>query len=299
MAAYNNQLFSDSLDLTVVSYNMHGFNQGFPSVRGLIGSVYPDVFLLQEHWLTPANLNKFSETFPGYFPFGSSAMVDCMALGPLKGRPFGGVMTLIKNSLRSLTECIYSTERCVIVRIGDLMLINIYLPCAGTSDRVLICSDLFSEIASWVDQFTLCRCLIGGDFNIDLDSVCEVSLLVNRFSVDYGLTRCDKLFGSTSTYTYDNVALNHKSYIDYMLTSDIENVREFAVMELDDNLSDHLPIMSVCSCNLSVSINYPNASGKTEKSVSEINQLRWDHADLSLYYYSTLQHLQPIASRLN
>ena len=35
--------------LTVVTYNMHGFSQGFSIERDLSLSIVPDVFLLQEH----------------------------------------------------------------------------------------------------------------------------------------------------------------------------------------------------------------------------------------------------------
>jgi len=38
---------------------MHGFNQGRAAIEDLIMKEKPDVFLLQEHWLTKSNLNKF------------------------------------------------------------------------------------------------------------------------------------------------------------------------------------------------------------------------------------------------
>ncbi len=60
--------------LKLVSYNMHGFNQGCPAIDELITHEKPDVILVQEHWLTPANLTKFDSRFGGYFTFGSSAM---------------------------------------------------------------------------------------------------------------------------------------------------------------------------------------------------------------------------------
>ena len=47
---------SVSLELLVISYNMHGFNQGYQTVRDLTCDLKPDVFLLQEHWLTPSKL---------------------------------------------------------------------------------------------------------------------------------------------------------------------------------------------------------------------------------------------------
>ena len=49
--------------LEIVSYNMHGFNQGYTAVQDLITSINPDVFLLQEHWLTPFNLSFLIRIF--------------------------------------------------------------------------------------------------------------------------------------------------------------------------------------------------------------------------------------------
>jgi len=53
-------------ELSIVSLNMHGFNQGSHTVRDLANDVKPDVVLLQEHWLTPANLYRLDENFPQY-----------------------------------------------------------------------------------------------------------------------------------------------------------------------------------------------------------------------------------------
>jgi len=47
--------------LTVISYNMHGYNQCAENVRDLIRTLHPDVIALQEHWLTPANLVKLDQ----------------------------------------------------------------------------------------------------------------------------------------------------------------------------------------------------------------------------------------------
>jgi len=102
-------------NLEIVSYNMHGFNQGYTAVHDLITSINPDVFLLQEHSLTPSNLFIFDSNFPVNFSYGCSAMTKHMESGMLPGRPFGGVMILIKNALHSLTETIYCEERCAIV----------------------------------------------------------------------------------------------------------------------------------------------------------------------------------------
>jgi len=77
---------------------MHGFSQGSHTVRDLMLYSKPDVFTIHEHWLTPASLSKLESEFPQYIRFGSSAMSSCVDSGILRGRPFGGVMTLVNRS---------------------------------------------------------------------------------------------------------------------------------------------------------------------------------------------------------
>ena len=70
-----------SRQLKIVSFNMHGFNQGFSAVDELIHKIDPDVVLCQEHWLTPANLHKFNDHYGSYFTFGSTAMSNVAYAG--------------------------------------------------------------------------------------------------------------------------------------------------------------------------------------------------------------------------
>lgn len=133
MASSDNRNYN-CRQLKVVSFNMHGFNQGFPAIDEMINSIDPDIFLCHEHWLTPANLHKFDDHYGSYFTFGSTAMSTQVEAGILRGRPFGGLMCLIKNDLRSITQVIHSEERFIIVRISDVLIINVYLPCVGTRE---------------------------------------------------------------------------------------------------------------------------------------------------------------------
>ena len=104
--------------LKIVSLNMHGFNRGFTAIDEMIKSLKPDVFLCQEHWLTPANLHKFHDHFNSYFTLGSSAMSDEIETGILRGRPFGGLMSLIKNDLRYLTKTIHSENQFSVINLA-------------------------------------------------------------------------------------------------------------------------------------------------------------------------------------
>ena len=110
-----------------------------------------------------------------------------VASGILRGRSFGGVVMLINNRLRSITETICCGERNSIVRVANYFIVNVYWPCVGTSDRLLICDDVFENILAWHERYNMCECIIAGDFNVDLDSpdpiakrillsVCEIIL---------------------------------------------------------------------------------------------------------------------------
>ena len=108
---------------------MHGFNQGFLVIENLIENDLLDLFLVQEHWLTPENLYKLEKFFPEYFFLGCSAMNLQVGSGILRGRPFGGVATLIHKRLRSVTETIQCEERFCIARVANYSVVNVYLPC--------------------------------------------------------------------------------------------------------------------------------------------------------------------------
>jgi len=57
MARINNSGSSEPSKerLVIISYNLHGFNQGFTGLQNLIQTLCPDVIMLQEHWLSADN----------------------------------------------------------------------------------------------------------------------------------------------------------------------------------------------------------------------------------------------------
>ena len=95
---------------------------------------------------------------------------------------------MIKNDLRSLTQTIHSEERFIVVKVANYLLINGYLPCVGTRDRMLICEELFDNLWYWRERFPDCECLVAGDFNADLNNVCDdMARYVNSFISSRGL----------------------------------------------------------------------------------------------------------------
>ena len=279
--------------LSIVSFNMHGYNQGQTAINEMIENCCPDIFLLQEHWLTPANLRKLS-SFQQYFSVGCSAMSHVVEVGMLTGRPFGGVAVLINNKLRRITRTVHCAQRYAIINIGNLLIVSAYFPCTGTANRNLIYSDLLADIGSWLDQYTSYEWVIAGDFNVDLNETDTVTSLVNDFCDKYSLSRCDQLFNIMCP-TYVNETLNHRSTIDYILTSATHSVSEFQVLDPDTNFSDHLPLRCVIDYDLPNDRN-PRDAGINQKST--IVTLRWDHGDVNSYYQYTGAHLQVILQYL-
>jgi len=70
----------------------------------------------------------FADNITNYYTFGKSAMSERVALGPIVGRPYGGTSVLVKNKLLRITECIFCADRYVVIRVGNLMIFNMYLP---------------------------------------------------------------------------------------------------------------------------------------------------------------------------
>ena len=281
--------------ISIVSYNMHGFFQGRPAVDDIIANNPPDVIMLQEHWLTPSNLTKFDDCFPGYFSFGCSAMTNVVEAGPLRGRPYGGTMIMINNKLRKVTVNVTSSERFSVIRIGDCVIANVYLPCCGTEDRLLIIEDVLTDCLSWCERFPGCNYIIAGDFNADLRQSGPASKLINSVISQHSLYRSDVLFNKTDYVTYDNLALNHRSTIDYILASSGDIVLNFEVLEPDINFSDHYPIAATCKLSLTVSID----STTSNRASDDVTVFRWDHADLISFYQYTGVWFQPVLTKLD
>lgn len=276
-------------ELSIVSYNMHGFFQGIEVVKSLSShSRSPDIMLLQEHWLTPAKLYLFRDHVTSYFAFGKSAMSDSVTSGPLVGRPYGGAIVLIKNELRTVTECIVCADRFAIVKVGNLIIVSLYLPCTGTNQRMCIIEDALQDIWSWRLNYPECRVIIGGDFNCDLSQRNDVSSYIRSFLEDRSLRRCDVGFQDQSRSTYVNESLDHSSVIDYFVCNAVDSILDYSVLDPDINFSDHLPI-SIC-CKLTHPVLVVTKSIKQQK----VKQLRWDHADLLSYYNTTRNVLYPL-----
>jgi len=297
MMAGTNNNFGDNDRFVVVSYNMHGYNQGVEGTKEIIHKLYPDVIALQEHWLTPANLHTLNEVSSNYFCFGSSSMTSVLASGPLIGRPFGGTALLINNRLAKHTVNLVSNDRFTAVLLADCIVVSAYMPCSGTKDRVNLYSDILNELQVILENHIQYKLILCADLNTEIDVPSSISNLAKNFIHVNRLQRNDLLHPIANKYTFVNESQHVASCIDYIISStDLLSVA-YNVLDLDINMSDHLPIMCVFSCKITGS-GYDANLHKPKLRSDVVSYFHWDHALLCQYYEQTRVLLEPIFAEL-
>ena len=81
--------------------------------------------------------------------------------------------------------------------------------------------------------------------------------------------------------------------IDYFICDVGDSILDYSVLDPEINLSHHLPVIIRCKCV------YPDFSYTAEAArAPKVQQLQWDHADLLLYYNTTMSLLYPVYNEL-
>jgi len=68
----------------------------------------------------------------------------------------------------------------------------------------------------------------------------------------------------------------------------------FNILDVGVNLSDHLPLLAVCTCDRA---NLHSAD--EHQPFSDVRYFRWNHAPVDQYYECTRAILQPVLDQLN
>ena len=267
-------------NLSLCSYNLHGFNNGMSYVKKLCGE--NDIIFVQEHWLLKSQLYMFDNIDENFNFFGQSSMDEVIERGMLKGRPFGGVGVLWRKELAPIVKCYDcdSDGRIVVIKIDTsdvkMLIFGVYFPCDDHS-KSYTCSviRLLSYVEHVIDLNPGYKCLMLGDFNFECKSSNAGFSEFSKFMSDYNLTCCDSLSSSSCDYTYYHETLGHCSLIDHVFisTDSVSCVHDYRVVSDGANLSDHLPIMFKLNCH---SDGY--LPGSTHHRVTR--HMPWDKGDL-------------------
>ena len=77
-------------------------------------------------------------------------------------------MILVNKNLQYFMRSVACSDRYLIVKVGNCLFVNVYLPWAGSADRLLLCEETLNEIWAWRQHYPENQIIIAGDFNVDL-----------------------------------------------------------------------------------------------------------------------------------
>jgi exonuclease III len=160
---------------------MHGFNQGCSTLDYLCSATEfnSDIVLTQESWLTPNNMCEIKSFSNRYTAFGVSAMENDIGRGVLRGRPRGGVCSLIKSVYAHAVTFTRCTERFVALVFDNFVIINVYLPSIQSDNDLCTVQSIFAELDDIISSFPQHNLVLGGDLNTN---IC-LDLAKNEFSI--------------------------------------------------------------------------------------------------------------------
>lgn len=283
------------MPLEIVTYNLHGFNQGSSLLHSMCER-NSNIIFIQEHWLYQTELSKLDLINDNYTCIATSAMDNTIGNGIRFGRPFGGVGILIQKDCLSNFKCIAKRDRFICISIGNITLVNVYLPVnTGDSDYIenLLC--ILQDIRTVLCENNSGLTIFGGDFNIDFKNDSKGKQLICDFIYSLDLVLCDDITTSDTNDTTNSMFTYHcpngvtGSFIDHFCISSSLycKVLSSAIIENGDNLSDHSPLY--ININLSDYIDL-----ESHRSTFMTKRLRWDKANLEQYYLTTYEMLSSI-----
>jgi len=273
----------------IISYNLHGLNNGLSCLTELCNDANIAIIAVQEHWLTKDSLYRLNNLHKDFVGCGISAMSDRLSSEIYRGRPFGGVGFLFRKNLASRVSILANDDsgRCSVLclKISECLtikLINVYFPCADGSINYRVelghCLGFIESVASAGDN-----CIILGDMNFKCADDSVGFRLCKTVFDSLDLRNCDHLCHSGSQFTYCNEALGAASFIDHFFAS--ANIFDLCcsieIFETGCNLSDHNPVIG--SFNFVFDNKGNVRHQEQENSRKKLWSWRWDRSDLGLF----------------
>lgn len=128
-----------------------------------------DVLLLQEHWLSPNELDYLNNIHPDFLACGQSAMD--ISQGIIIGRPYGGTAILYRKSLsQCITRVPTNNHRITAVMlhslIGPVLIVSVYMPTDyGDSESKENYIATCAYISALYQESNAILMITAGDFN--------------------------------------------------------------------------------------------------------------------------------------
>lgn len=233
------------------SFNCKSVKRSVDSVRGLCRSC--DIIALQETWLLPDEIPYLGTIDNGFGYTGTSA-VDTSS-GVLRGRPFGGVALLWKNSVfRQVSVLRSDSARICAIKLATsdrpVIVMSIYMP-TNSLDNLPEFTDCLSAVSAIVDEYGIESVYMLGDFNSDIYGLFYSEL--SNYCVEQSWSCCDVdyLGIDSGTFTFISEAHGSCAWLDHCLVTQAAKQTIVNVyVDYDALWSDHFPLMIECNLYL-------------------------------------------------
>ena len=286
---------ADVHKLSVVTYNLHGLNQGYSFLASLCMDY--DIVFTQEHWLASFDLNRLYNICDSVICFASSAMDDVISKDCLRGRPFGGVAIFVQKHLAAKTKLIKKESRYIIIQVGQTVFVNVYLPSASAYCREDEFVDCLASIVNDIVDLQYSDIVFGGDMNIDFASPSNLCSILLKFAQDHDLKFVyDRLPDDSCTFRVE--ATGATSLIDHFAVSQsvYSNLLDVQVLDSGINLSDHCPVaITVDVSNITCTVASTQLPS-SKQNIDQLSQLRWDRCDVTQYFWTTYEYLTGVSA---
>ena len=204
-------------NIKVATYNLHGFNQDKILLPKILQ--FNNIVCVQEHWLASNDIYMLAKLDETFIVYASSGMDKALCKSVLHGRPYGGVAIFVDNKIGKLCKLISKNECCIMLRVGHILLINVYMPCNN--------NDLYEEMLGYISNYisSQSECdsvILSGDFNLEFPLTNVLWKSFQAFLTDTKLNVTTSFLPNhgLSAYSYLHPTLNCSSLIDHFLLSD-------------------------------------------------------------------------------
>ena len=154
------------------------------------------------------------------------------------GRPYGGLCTYVHMKFASSTSVLVKNERFLALKVGLIMLVNVYMPCSITETNADQYKEILDSVAETFHNSDCVKILACGDYNTSYQ---KAKPFFSSFLSDLELSDCS----SSVDYTYiaNNVNNSH-SKIDFVLFNNPLAYESNLVKDIALQKSGHFPLLS-------------------------------------------------------
>ena len=251
--------------LQISSYNCQSSKRNVGGIRKLCDS--SDIVFLLEHWLFPSELASLNNIHCDFSSFGLSSINPSVSL--IRGRPFGGVAVLWRNSLAPHVKPVtYGDDRIIGLECNlsgiKMLFVGVYLPYNTqlNFDRYVY---YLAKLKTIVDDFDSPYVALLGDFNADIVKGTEFGKELQSFCNESHLSIVDVMHLPRTSTTHFNDGHSTESWLDHIVCT--EGFKEVIIgVGIDQSIlsSDHFPVfmkIKIRDCN----INFDSHSATTDE----------------------------------